>query len=86
MTQEEGVGQTTLWEPVRKDLGFHSYKKEHRQLLSVTTKEKRLVRGCQVLRRLTTAMANGMPPPVLWSDEKLFSIKAIYNPQNDRVE
>ena len=26
-----------------------------------------------------------MAPPVLWTDEKLFTIQAVHNAQNDRV-
>ena len=51
------------------------------QLLLQTTKAKRLSRTKLLLDKLK----DGTQPPVLWTDEKLFTVQAIHNNQNDRV-
>ena len=30
-------------------------------------------------------LEDGMQPPVLWTDEKLFTVQAVHNHQNDRI-
>ena len=81
MAMEEGVSIGTMWKVVRDDLALFPYKKQRRQLLSDATKAKRLVRGRKILKRL----CSGTAPPVLWTDEKLFTVQAVHNNQNDRI-
>ena len=57
------------------------YKITKRQLLNDTTKEKRYERSKMLLNKLL----DGMWPQVLWTDEKLFTVQAIHNSQNDRI-
>lgn len=81
MAKDEAVSMTSMWRLVRKDLGMFPFKKKSRQLLSDATKKKRLVRG----RRILQILCQDRVPPVLWTDEKLFTVQAIHNAQNDRV-
>ncbi len=81
MAKEEAVSRSTMMRLVRKDLGMVPYKKRSRQILSEATKEKRLLRGKHILQRLVS----GSQLPVLWTDEKLFTVQAIHNSQNDRI-
>eukprot|EP00095_Tigriopus_kingsejongensis_P001171 maker-scaffold415_size178368-snap-gene-0.24 protein:Tk01171 transcript:maker-scaffold415_size178368-snap-gene-0.24-mRNA-1 annotation:"hypothetical protein Y032_0655g1201" len=81
MAKEEAVTTTSMWRLVRNDLGMFPFKKRSRQLLSEATKKKRLVRGREILQHL----CQDRPPPVLWTDEKVFTVQAIHNSQNDRV-
>ena len=48
--------------------------------LSQTTKAKKLSRAKLLLDKLN----DGMQPPVLWTDEKLFKVQAIHNNQNNQ--
>ena len=34
---------------------------------------------------LVKKLVNGMQPQVLWTDEKLFTVQAVHNHQNDRI-
>ena len=81
MAREEEVSQTTMWRLCRKTLGLTPFKKQRRQVLSDATKAKRLERGREILKILK----DGMTPPILWTDEKLFTVEAVHNVQNDRV-
>ena len=57
------------------------YKINKAQLLSQTTKTKRLLRAKLLLENLR----DGTQPSFLWTDEKLFTVQAVYNPQNNRI-
>lgn len=81
LAKEASVSRSTMKRVVREDLKLVPFKKSRRHLLSEATKKKRLVRGRELLRRLRS----GTAPPVLWTDEKLFTVQAIHNHQNDRV-
>ena len=81
MAKDEGVSYPTMWRACRVDLGMTPYKKQRRQVLSEATKAKRLKRG----RELLKILKDGTCPPVLWTDEKLFTVEAVHNVQNDRV-
>ncbi len=81
MAKEEAVSTTSMWRLVRKDLGMFPFKKRTRQVLSEATKKKRLLRGKEILQHLRQDRS----PPVLWTDEKIFTVQAIHNSQNDRV-
>ena len=66
---------------LKDDLHVYPYKFTKRQLLSNATKKKRLDRAKVLIKRLVV----GMQPQVLWTDEKLFTVQAIHNHQNDRI-
>ena len=75
------ISHTTVQNVLEKDLKCYLYKKVKRQLLSGPTCEKRLKRARLLLHRLQDCTQ----PPVLWTDEKLFTVQGIHNTQNDRV-
>ena len=75
------ISHTTVQNVLEKDLKCYPYKKVKRQLLSGPTRKKRLKRA----RLLLHLLQDCMQPPVLWTDEKLFTVQAIHNAQNDRV-
>ena len=66
---------------LKNDLQLKAYKITKRQLLSAATKKNRLKRAKLLLNRLL----DDTQPTILWTDEKLFTIQAIHNPQNDRI-
>ena len=66
---------------LKNDLNLSPYKIIKGQLLSQATKTKRPQRAKLLLENLR----DGMQPPVVWADEKLFSVQAVHNPQNDRI-
>ena len=72
-----GMMQTVL----KNDLNLSPYKITKAQLLSQATKTKRLQRAKLLLENLR----NGTQPPALWTDEKLFTVQAVHNPQNPRI-
>ena len=61
----------------RKDLGEYSYKKVERQLLSEATRLKRLQRGKH--------LSAGTRCPIIWTDEKTFTVQRAHNRQNNRI-
>ena len=63
------------------DLKLTAFKKGKAQLLSQTTKAKRLRR----VKLLLDKLKDGTQPPVLWTDEKLFTVLAIHNNKNNRI-
>ncbi len=81
MAKEEAVSTTSMRRLVRKDLKMFPFKKRSREVISEATKKKRLVRGWELLQHL----CQDRSPPVLWTDEKIFTVQAIHNSQNDWV-
>ena len=81
MARDKGVSKITMWRLCREDLGMIPYKKQRRQVLSEATKAKCLERGCQILKILR----DGMMPPILWTDEMLFTVETVHNIHNDRM-
>uniref|UniRef100_A0A6A7FUG0 Uncharacterized protein n=1 Tax=Hirondellea gigas TaxID=1518452 RepID=A0A6A7FUG0_9CRUS len=75
LAREAHVGQATMHQIVTKDLGKHSYKKVRRQLISEATKLKRLQRAKQLLTAGTRC-------PIIWTDEKIFTVERFHNSQN----
>ena len=65
---------------LKNDIKKTPYKIVKRQLLFQQTKMMRLQRGKELLQRLL----DGTQPPVLWTDEKLFTVQAVHNCHNDR--
>ena len=81
MPKEVNVSHMTIQNVLKKDLKCLPYKKVKKQLLSGAKREKRLARALLLLQRL----ADCTQPTVLWTDEKLFTVQAVHNAQNDRV-
>ena len=63
------------------DLKLTAFKKSKAQLLSQTTKTKRLSRAKLLLDKLN----DGNQPPVLWTDEELFTVQTLHNNQNNQI-
>ncbi|QQP49028.1 Transposase, partial [Caligus rogercresseyi] len=81
MAKEENMSEGSMRNLVKKDLGMTPYKKIRLQLLSEATIEKRRERG----RILLNKLKSGTQGPVFFTDEKLFTVQAVYNSQNDRI-
>jgi hypothetical protein len=59
-----------------------AYKLQKRQLFSEATKAKRLLRCKWLLQWIN--VKNPMAS-ILWTDEKLFTVEAVFNIQSDRI-
>ncbi len=81
MAKDEGVSKMTMWRVCWQDLGMTPYKKQRWQVLSEDKKAKCLHRGRQLLKILK----DGTMLPILWTDEKLFTVEAVHNVRNDQV-
>ena len=81
LAKEAHVSPSTMQRLLKSDLKVKPYKITKRQLLSEATKNKRFERAKMLLTRLS----DDTQPTVLWTDEKLFTVQAIHNSQNDRV-
>ena len=81
LASASGVSYGTMQTVLKNDLNLPPYKITKAQLLSQATKAKRLQRAKLLLENLR----DGTQPPVLWTDEKLLTIQAVHNPQNDRI-
>ena len=75
------MSPSTMQRLLKSDLKVKPYKITKRQLLSEATKNKRFERANLLLKKLL----DDTQPTVLWTDEKLFTVQAIHNSQNDRV-
>ena len=80
LAREASVSSATIHRVLRDDLKVKPYKKVKRQLLSEASKLKRLQRS----KILLNFLHDGTQLPILWTDEKLFTVQAIHNTQNDR--
>ena len=65
----------------RKDLGTYPYKLQKCQILSEATKRKRVQTAKGLLKRHKDSMLKNL----VFSDEKIFTVEAAFNHQNDRV-
>lgn len=81
LASASGVSYGTMQKVLTSDLNLSPFKKTKAQLLSEATKTKRLQRAKLLLEKLR----DGTQPPVLWTDEKLFTVQAVHNHQNDRI-
>uniref|UniRef100_A0A3P8TI71 Paired domain-containing protein n=1 Tax=Amphiprion percula TaxID=161767 RepID=A0A3P8TI71_AMPPE len=79
--KEVNISRTSLRRIVKQDLGLKALKMQHRQLISAASKKKRLDRGKMMLQEIQSATDKVM----VWSDEKMFTVQAVVNSQNDRV-
>jgi len=81
LAHEAHISSSTMRRVLKDDLKVKPYKITKRQLLSDATKKKRFERAKLLLNKVL----DGTQPTVLWTDEKLFTVQAIHNPQNDRI-
>ncbi|XP_076042036.1 uncharacterized protein LOC143025940 [Oratosquilla oratoria] len=82
LAKDMNVSNTLMRTIVRKDLRLSPYKMRKRQFLTPLQKQKILERAQILLRELKTDTA---AQEIIFSDEKLFTIEAQFNNQNDRV-
>ena len=81
MAKEQGMSPRTMRRLVTGDLQMRPFKIQSRQLLGTATKAKRLARA-KLLRK---KLRDGTLRNIVFSDEKLFTVQASFNHQNDRV-
>lgn len=81
MAKEHQTSPKSMQRLCRNDLGVYPYKLQKCQLLSEATKQKRLDRSKKLLKRHN----DGTLDNIIFSDEKLFTVEAAFNHQNDRV-
>ncbi|QQP54502.1 Putative DD37D maT transposase, partial [Caligus rogercresseyi] len=81
MALEVGVNREVMRKIVREDLGVKPYHLQKRQLLSDATVDKRLERS-KVLRNWLKSRTR---ISIIWTDEKVFTLQAAFNSQNDRI-
>ena len=82
MAHDMNVSEKTIRNIVKTDLKMLSFKMQTRQHLTDLQKEKRLAWAKILLNKLKTGTDMSK---IIFSDEKLFTVEAIYNQQNDRV-
>jgi len=80
MANEMNVQPSTVQLAAQKDLGYKSFVRTQRHLLTESLKSKRLVRCKKVMQYLRT---RGSTVKV-FSDEKIFTVDAVVNRRNDR--
>lgn len=81
IAKEAGISRSSMQRIVKEDLELRPYKKQSRQLISEPSKKKRLDRGNLILQEMKRAAGKVL----IWSDEKMFTVEAVTNKQNDRV-
>lgn len=81
IARETGISQTSVWRIVKNDLHLRCLKKRRAQELTEANKQARFQRSCQLLRLYPASLVN-----FIWfTDEKLFTVAAPSNNQNDRI-
>ena len=78
---EANVTYGTLQTVLKIDLNLSPFKKNKAQVLSQTVKVKRLNRAKILFKKFK----DGRQPPVLWTDERLLTVQAMHNHQNDSM-
>ena len=81
LAKDYSVSVSSMQRILKDDLQSYPYKFTKRHLLSEATKKKRLNRAKVLVKKLV----DGTQPQVLWTDEKLFTVQAVHNHQNDRI-
>ena len=82
MAREAKVSKKTIRNLVHKDLNFCSYKLQKCHSLSITAKENRCKKGKSNSLNQVKFLEH---PPIIFSDEKIFTVEAAVNRQNDRI-
>ncbi|QQP56429.1 Transposable element tcb2 transposase [Caligus rogercresseyi] len=81
LAAEMGCSKQTVANTINKDLGYSSYKKRYRMILTEGTRESRRVKGAALLNNLKHETAGLLR---FFSDENFFSQDQNSNRQNDR--
>ena len=81
MAREAKVSEKTIQNLVHKDLNFCSYKLQKRHFLSITAKENRPKKAKAILDQVKFYDH----PPIIFSDEKIFTVEAAVIMQNDCI-
>jgi transposase len=82
MSRKLFISRTSVQRMLKKS-GYRSWKDQKRQLLTEATMQKRRERCLELLERYSDCHdADGLP--VLFTDEKLFTVEQAHNRQNDR--
>jgi len=81
MARDLQTSCTTLRRVLHEDLGLRAFKRRRVHGLTAVQKAARLLRCKRLLRRFT----NQGVKSIVFSDEKIFSVKEQLNAQNDRV-
>ena len=81
LAKDANISHVTMQKLLKNDLKKTSYKIVKQQLLSQQTEMMRLRRGG---KELLQRLLDGTQSPVLWIDEKLFTVQAVHNCHNDR--
>lgn len=81
MARELQKSRMTIHRVLRNDLGLKAYKLQIRQKLTEPNKQNRLVKCKAILSRIMQTRGR----PILFSDEKIFSVSQNFNKQNDRI-
>lgn len=76
-----GTSKTTIAKTLKEDLGLKPLKKTTSHMLTVKQKEARLQKCNSLLRR----HAGESVKSILFTDEKIFTVEASFNKQNDRI-
>lgn len=81
IAREIGISQSSVRRIVKNDLHLQCFKKRRAQELTEANKEARFQRSRQLLRNYPASLVN-----FIWfTDEKLFTVAAPSNSQNDRI-
>lgn len=77
MARDLKISETTFRRLVKEDLGLKAYKRRKIHGLTNKNKDERVKRCKRLLRRHANS-------DILFSDEKMFVLQEVFNPQNDR--
>ena len=77
IAKDLNIARSTVQSIVKTSLGLRSYRVFKGQHLSDDVKLKRLTRSKEMLKMLKVH-------DILWTDEKIFTVKKAHNSQNDR--
>ncbi|ETN73030.1 hypothetical protein NECAME_18540 [Necator americanus] len=81
MAKDLQISERSVRRIVSENLGLRSYRLQSCHALSEENKKTRVIR----CRKLLERAAQGRHRSFIFSDEKLFTIEAVYNRQNDRI-
>ena len=81
IARETGIHRASVHRIVHKDLQLKCLKRKRAQLLTDDNKIKRLVRSKQLLIKYPSPLV----PFIFFTDEKIFTVAAPVNSQNDRL-
>lgn len=81
IVRETGISRTSVRRIIKKDLHLKCLKKTRAHELTVANKASRLIRSQQLLERFPAHLVNF----IIFTDEKIFTVAAPSNLQNDRL-